>query len=348
MARPLEPNLDLDLDLDALAMLMGSAVGELAGPLVARRLSGGRSNPTYVLSDGEREWVLRRPPHGLVLATAHDMGREVTILRALAHTGVPVPTVFVFDADGSALGAPAYVMDRIDGRAIVDTTDTARLTPGQRRDLGSAMIDTLATLHAVDPGEVGLGDWGRPEGFLGRQVRRWRRQWAAAHTAAHPEVEILLDRLEKATPIARRTGIVHGDFKLDNVLLHPADPTKIVGILDWEMSTRGETLTDLGLLLSFWDEPGGVHHPLTAGVTAMPGFQTRAELAERYAELTGADLESLDWFVVLAEVKVAILLEQIHTRHQRGLTEGADFAVGGMVELLLARALDRADATGIG
>jgi aminoglycoside phosphotransferase (APT) family kinase protein len=271
------------------------------------------------------------------------MGREVTVLRALRGTAVPVPAVVAFDGEGDVLGAPFYVMDHLDGVTLSSPEQTEELTPDQRRRLGESMVDVLVALHTVDPAEVGLAEWGRPEGFLERQVRLWRRQWAAAHTAERPEVEFLLEVLERSRPRGGASGIVHGDVKLDNVLVDAADPGTVRGVLDWEMSTRGDTLTDLGVLLGFWDEIGGAHNPLTRGMTALPGFPTRAEMAARYAAGSGADLADLDWYVVLADVKVAIIFEQIHTRHVRGQTLGEGFdGVGDMVGPLLARAVDRA------
>ncbi|MDN5915086.1 MAG: phosphotransferase family protein [Pseudonocardia sp.] len=340
---------EAQLDIAALGTFLDAATGGLAGPLRARLLAGGRSNPTYAVTDGVRDWILRRPPHGLVLASAHDMGREVRVLRALHGTAVPVPEVIAFDSDGGVLGAPFYVMERLDGTVISTPAEAATLDPADRRRLGESMVDTLVALHKVDADAVGLGNWGRPEGFLDRQLRLWRRQWAAAHTAERPQVDALLDRLGAAVPTTRRTGIVHGDFKIDNVMVAATDPGSVLGVLDWEMSTRGDVLTDVGVLLSFWDEPGGVHNPVTRGSSALPGFPSRAEIARRYAAASGTDLADLDWYVVLADIKIAIILEQIHARHVQGHTVGDGFDdVGAMVDPLLARAVARADAAGIG
>ena len=343
------PTPDRALDIHALTSFLDSAVGGLSGPLWARLLSGGRSNPTYIVGDDLREWVLRRPPHGLVLASAHDMGREVRVLRALHGTAVPVPAVIAHDLVGAVLGVPFYVMERVEGEAISDVADAARLEPEQRRRLSEAMVDVLAALHTVDVDQVGLGDWGRPTGFLERQLSVWRRQWEAVRTKDRPELADLLDRLSQSVPPTRRTGVVHGDFKLDNVLVDCTDQASIRGVLDWEMSTRGDVLTDLGILISFWDEPDTAVNPVTDGLTALPGFPSRAELIDRYAALTGTDVERFDWYAVLADLKIAVILEQIHARHEQGHTVGSGFAdVGAMVDPLLQRAITRADAARIG
>ena len=340
---------DRALDMYALTSFLDGAVGGLNGPLRARLLSGGRSNPTYIVVDGVREWVLRRPPHGLVLASAHDMGREVRVLRALHGTAVPVPAVIAHDLAGVVLGVPFYVMERVEGEVIGTVADAARLEPEQRRHLGEAMVDVLAALHTVDVDQVGLSDWGKPTGFLERQLLVWRRQWDAVRTRERPEFADLLDRLTRSVPPTRRTGVVHGDFKLDNMLVDAADPGIIRGVVDWEMSTRGDVLADLGVLISFWDEPGGAVNPVTGGLTALPGFPSRAELVERYAALTGTDVGRLDWYAVLADLKIAVILEQIHARHEQGHTVGGGFAdVGAMVDPLLRRAVGRADTARIG
>ena len=326
-------------DLDRVGGWLAPRVGGLAGPLRAGLVAGGRSNPTYSLSDGERSWVLRRPPLGHVLETAHDMGREHRVLAALVDSDVPVPRTVGLCRDPEVLGADFYVMERLEGLTLRTRDDTARLAEADRARLAEAMVDVLVALHAVDPAEVGLADFGRPDGFLSRQLRRWRKQWEASRTRPRPEVDDLLLRLERSLPASPAPGIVHGDFKVDNLMVGADDPARVVGLLDWEMSTLGDPLTDLGVLCSFWDHEGEFHNPITQGATALPGFPRREELVARYAEARGVDVGALDWYLVLADVKIAVILEGIHARHLQGHGTGEDVSdVGAMVDPLLERA----------
>ncbi|MFV9431736.1 phosphotransferase family protein [Rhodococcus aetherivorans] len=316
--------------------------------LTPRLIAGGRSNPTYELTDGTRRWILRRPPLGHVLATAHDMGREYRALTALHDSAVPVPRTVGLCEDTTLIGAPFYVMEKLEGITLRTAEDTARLTPGQRSALADAMIDTLVALHGIDPSEVGLGDWGRPDGYLERQLHRWQRQWTSSMTAPRREVDELHSRLRASMPESHHPGIVHGDFKIDNLMVDAVDPTRILGVLDWEMSTLGDTLTDLGILCSFWDHEGEFHNPITAGATALPGFPTRDDLVHAYAQARGIDVSGIDWYLVFADFKIAVILEGIHARHLQGHTEGDGFdGIGDMVGPLLERALERASRSSI-
>lgn len=331
-----------ELDLERLTTYLSDHV-DLAGPLDATLIAGGRSNPTYGLSDSNSDWILRRPPHGLVLESAHDMGREVRVISSLDGSAVPVPKVVHFCEDPTVIGAPFYVMERLDGRTIRSRQDAEQLSEQERRGVSDAMIATLADLHVVDPRKVGLQDFGRPEGYLGRQLRRWRTQWEAAHTTDRPQVEELIRRLERSVPDTIRTGIVHGDYKVDNLMLDLGDASRPVGLLDWEMSTLGDTLADVGLMISFWDEEGSPFNPLTRGVTALPGFRSRSEMIAAYADRVKLDrLDQIEWYVSLADFKIAVIFEQIHVRHTAGQTVGEGFdGMGDMVEPLLDRALTR-------
>lgn len=325
------------------AWLAAAETGPVGPDLEARLIAGGRSNPTYELTDGARSWILRRPPLGHVLPTAHDMGREYRALTALAGSGVPVPRTVGLCTDPAVLGASFYVMDKLDGVTLRTAADTGGLTPEQRTTLSENLIEVLVALHEVDPAAIGLGDWGRPDGYLERQLRRWLAQWESSQTAPRPEVGELHARLRAAVPPNRFPGIVHGDYKIDNLMVDAADPTRIIGVLDWEMATLGDTLTDLGILCSFWDHDGEFHNPITAGATALPGFPARDELVAAYAAARGIDDAEMDWYLVFADFKIAVILEGIHARHTQGLTEGADFdTVGAMVGPLLNRALERA------
>ncbi|MBY6414210.1 phosphotransferase family protein [Rhodococcus sp. BP-252] len=337
-----------DLDVAGVRQwLVDNETGPI-GDLTTRLIAGGRSNPTYEIGDGTRQWILRRPPQGHVLPTAHDMGREYRAMSSLRDSTVPVPRTVGLCEDSSVIGASFYVMDKLDGITLRTQSDTEELTEQQRTGITDSMIDTLVALHSLDPADVGLSDWGNPDGFLERQLRRWMRQWDASATSERPEVAEIHRRLTAALPQKSFPGIVHGDFKIDNMMVDRSDPTKILGVLDWEMSTLGDTLTDLGILCSFWDQEGEFLNPITAGATALPGFPTRDEVVRRYIAARGIDVPDIDWYLVFADFKVAVILEGIHARHQQGHTEGEDFStVGEMVGPLLGRALERASASSV-
>ena len=332
------------LDLAALTTYLESATpGAVRGTLSASLIGGGRSNPTYRVTDGDRTWVLRRPPYGHVLPSAHDMKREFTVISALAGTPVPVPETVLLCEDASVLGASFYLMELVDGLPVGTVEQASVLTPEERRRLGFALADTVADLHGVDPASVGLGSFGRPDGYLERQLSRWGRQWESSRTTDRPEVAVLLDKLSRALPQSQFPGIVHGDVKLDNVLASRDDAGKIVAVLDWEMATLGDTLADVGIMLSFWDQPGTADSPITKGLARLDGFPTRAELLDRYATRRGIDLPNVDWYTVFADFKIAVILEGIGARHAQGDTVGGGFDdIADMVGPLLQRALDLA------
>jgi aminoglycoside phosphotransferase (APT) family kinase protein len=328
------------LDLDALRTFIDAEVeGGTAGHLSAHLLSGGKSNLTYEISDGHRTWVLRRPPLGLVLPTAHDMSREFTVIRALHGSGVPAPSAVVLAVTSRVLDAPFYLMDKVDGVVYRTRAQVQALSPPQRAALGCALVDTLADLHEIDPAAVGLDGFGRPKGYLERQLSRWQRQYDAARVRDLPAVEILAGKLSRALPDSRASGVVHGDYRLDNVMIDAGDPGRIAAVLDWEMATLGDPLADLGILISFWDEPGRAFNPITNGMTAFEGFPSVDEVVQRYATRRRSDVGSVDWYIVFGLFKIAIILEQIHARHLQGHTVGEGFDnVGEMVPPLLERA----------
>ncbi|MFF4777848.1 phosphotransferase family protein [Microtetraspora fusca] len=299
--------------------------GLTRGPLRAEVIHGGKSNLTYVVRDAERTLVVRRPPLGHVLATAHDMGREHRVMTALRDTGVPVPVTYHLCQDPDVVGAPFYVMEHVEG-------GHPPLTPEIARDL----VSVLATLHSIDPDQVGLGDFGRPDGFLERQVGRWKRQLDASRSREVPGIDDLYARLARDVPRSGSPAIVHGDFKLGNTLI--ADG-RVRAVLDWEMSTLGDPLTDLALFLLYGefaelDGPGGA-------VPADPSPELAApELAAHYAGASGRDLSRLGWYIGLACFKLAVIAEGIHFRYTKGLTVGEGFAeVGDQVAPLVARGL---------
>jgi aminoglycoside phosphotransferase (APT) family kinase protein len=321
--------------------------GATGGPLHASLISGGRSNLTYAVGDDAHEWVLRRPPLGHVLPTAHDMAREHTVLAALAGTDVPVPRTLEFCADEAVNDAPFYVMEKVDGVILRTPAELSQLSPADARRCSEALIDVLVAIHSVDYEAAGLGDFGHPDGYVERQVRRWGEQWDRSRSRELPAIDELARRLRAALPTSPPPTIVHGDYRLDNTMLAAGDPGKIIAVLDWEMATLGDPLSDLGLFLVYWgrDQSNLANVPSMA---AGAGFLTREEVAEHYANASGRDVSQLDFYEMLAAYKLAIILEGIHARYLMGKTLGEGFEyIGTMVESIAQSALDTASRSNI-
>ncbi len=342
----------LGLDLDALGGFLAPQVGGLAGPLTADVIAGGRSNLTFAVTDGVRRWVVRRPPLAHVLPTAHDMAREWRVMSALQGSGTPVPATVALCADASVIGAPFYVMGFVDGEVVRERLPVAWPDiPETRTSMSTALVDVLLALHAVEPESVGLSDFGRPAGFLERQVRRWWQQWEASRTRELPPIEELHSRLLAAIPEQSAPGIVHGDYRFDNVIFAATEPGQIAAVVDWEMSTIGDPLCDVGLLIVYWpddpDDPSAGVHPGARGSLG-PGFFTRDEVIAAYAARSTRDLHALEWYIALGHYKLAIIAEGIHARFLMGMTVGEGFeTMGPSVPLLVDRALQRARASGL-
>lgn len=296
-------------------------------------VAGGRSNLTFFVSCDAGDVVLRRPPLSTVLPTAHDMSREHRVMTALGDTSVPVPPTLALCTDIEVIGAPFYVMDRVAGHVVRDELPSGYAdTEAARRQIGYGLIDVLADLHEVDPAAVGLGDYGRPEGYLARQVKRWTGQWEATRQPDEPagdELDRLARRLGEEMPAGPTGPVVHGDYRLDNVLLDPQRPGRVAAVLDWELSTLGDPLADLGLLYVYWQEAGDSELQIAGGllpsVTTLPGFPTRRELLERYAATTGRDLDGLPWYVGFACFKLAVILAGVAARGRAGAMIGEGF-----------------------
>ncbi|WP_405137160.1 phosphotransferase family protein [Nocardia sp. NBC_01388] len=322
------------LDLDRLADWLAVHRPDLAkGPLRGRLIAGGKSNLTYEISDGTTSFVLRRPPLGHVLATAHDMSREHRVISALAGTDVPVPETYALCEDTEILGAPFYLMELVVGTPYRTAAELEVLGPVRTATVSADLIDTLAALHTVDPNAVGLGDFGRPEGFLERQVRRWKKQLDASYSRDLPAAVELHRLLAEQQPPESAARIVHGDYRLDNVLVDAAD--QVAAVLDWEMATLGDPLTDIGLLLVY-QRMGQRRVPGVTDVAAAPGFLTEDEMLDRYARLAGRDLTHVGFYVALASFKLAVIAEGIYYRFIHGQTVGSGFdGVGEMVDPLL-------------
>ncbi|BCB91476.1 phosphotransferase family protein [Phytohabitans suffuscus] len=306
------------------------------GDLRAELIPGGRSNLTYTLRDATHRWVLRRPPLGHVLRTAHDMGREHRVISALAPTAVPVPGTVLLCADPDVVGAPFYVMEFVEGTVYRTAEQTAALGRERAHTLAYTLVDVLADLHEVDPESVGLGDFGHPDGYLERQVRRWKAQLDASRSRDLPGIERLHARLARAVPARSGAGVVHGDYRLDNVVVDAGG--RVAAVLDWEMATLGDPLADLGLLVVYWNglaRIGG--NAVATAVNPAAGFPPGHALADRYARRRGADLTHLPWYTAFGYFKLAVIAEGIHYRFTKGQTVGAGFErLGEIVPPLVA------------
>lgn len=317
---------------------------ELIGPFLAQSLhderwldcsasliAGGMSNLTYAVRSPAGEVIVRRPPLGAILATAHDMVREYRVMSALADSRVPVPRTMIVSEAGEDLPFSVLVMERVLGHVCRHGFPAGYAeTPQDRRIVGESVVDVLAALHSVDPDAVGLGEFGRPAGFMERQLRRWSKQWESTKMDVElPQLDELRESLVATLPPEGRHAIVHGDYRLDNTILHPVLPGRIVAVLDWEMSTLGDPLADLGGLLAYWaqsdDDDVLVAGRVIPPVTAMEGFPTRAEVVDRYAAKTGFDLTHLSWYIGFAYFKLAVICQGIAARHAAGAMVGDGF-----------------------
>jgi aminoglycoside phosphotransferase (APT) family kinase protein len=337
------------VDLESLRVFFADHVAGADGrPLSAELIAGGRSNLTYGIGDGQHEWVLRRPPLGHVLPTAHDMAREYKVLTALAGTDVPVPRTYALCEDTDVNGAPFYVMERVHGRILRNGEDLARLTPEEAAACSRELVDVLARIHSVDYEGVGLGDFGHPDGFMERQLRRWNQQWERSKAEDLPEIDDLARRLRNALPESGPPTIVHGDYRLDNTMLANDDAGRIAAVLDWEMSTLGDPLADVGLFLLYWGQSEAQVIATGQAIDEQAGFASRDEIVELYAKQTGRDVDNFDFYVVFAFYKLAIIVEGIAARYRMGKTLGEGFEhMGDMVKSLVHEALDQANRSSI-
>jgi aminoglycoside phosphotransferase (APT) family kinase protein len=288
-----------------------------ARPLTFERISGGRSNLTFAVHDADgRAWALRRPPLGKRLGSAHDMGREHRVISALQDAPVPVPPAAGFCEDDRVNGAPFYVMGFVEGPVLRQADDAKRFDEGERRAIGERVVDILVAIHEVEPDAVGLGELGRKEAYVERQLRRWQGQWEKSKTRERPLVDDVHDRLSARVPEQGPATIVHGDYRLDNMILSPSG--EVAAVVDWELCTLGDPLADVGMLLVYWSEEGDDFMPLFAPATIAPGFPTRNEVRARYAERSGRDLAEIDFFVALGYWRLAIILEGVASRYAAG------------------------------
>jgi aminoglycoside phosphotransferase (APT) family kinase protein len=316
--------------------------------LVVKQFRGGSSNLTYLLRFGDTEWVVRRPPFGPLPVGGHDMAREYRVLSRLWQAFKPAPRAMLFCDDTSIIGAPFFVMERRHGIVIKNRQPLPPELPSDPASLhrlSEGFIDTAADLHAVDYQAIGLATLGKPEGFLQRQIVGWMKRWEAAKTREVPLMEKLGTWFLDHLPPAQGPTIVHNDFYLHNIMVDPRDPGHVVGVFDWEMSTLGDPLVDVGIALNYWREKSDPEElTITAQGeihTIMPGFMSRDELIERYARRTGRDMSNIAFYWAWAHWKNATVVEQIYVRYVRGQTTDPRFATMGNSAPALAIAAAR-------
>jgi aminoglycoside phosphotransferase (APT) family kinase protein len=334
------------IDVPAVTAWLSEHVGGLAPPLAFTRIGEGQSNLTYrVDDDAGRSVVLRRPPLGELLASAHDVAREHRILTALGPTSVPVPGTLALCEDDAVSGAPFFVMARVDGLAPTHRDAVEQLTTDTRAAAGRAAVSTLVALHGVDVDAIGLGDFRRPESLISRQVRRWTRQWHGSKTRDLPLIDKLAEELGARMPEERETVLLHGDYHLHNFLL--GHDGSVRALLDWELTTVGDPLADVGLMVAYWNELGSVAGPdglFREPITTLPGFPSATELGAGYAEQSGRELDELSFWVAFSYWKIAIIVEGVYRRWLNDPANGSDAGtLGSAVDRLAAcarRALD--------
>lgn len=318
-----------ELDLARLEPYLRQALPGWEGPLEVEQFGKGHSNLTYFVRLGDAELVLRRPPFGSKVKTAHDMGREYRVLSKLHRVFAPAPEPLFYCDDADVIGAPFYVMRRIRGVILRrDPPPGLSLPPELVRRMGQSFIDRLVELHGLDYEAIGLGDLGKPQGYVQRQVEGWIRRYGGSQTDEIPEVDAVAAWLTAHQPAESGASLVHNDYKFDNVLLAADDLTQIVGILDWEMATLGDPLMDLGTAVSYWIEPDDPPdlQLIRWGPTTLPGSLTRRELVERYAATSGRPVDNFVFYYAFAMFKTAVIAQQIYYRYHQGLTQDARFA----------------------
>lgn len=323
---------DEKLDTALLEPWLREYLPPASGAFELAQFGGGHANLTYLVKFGTDEYVLRRPPLGPIAPSSHDMKREHRVLRDLWQTFALAPRSFAVCDDDSIIGAPFHVLERRHGIVVRrELPEDREWSPELLARMGEMLIDTLADLHSVDPATAGLDDLGRPEGFIERQLAGWTKRWRAAVHEDNAVMESIIDWLHGGMPDMQRATLIHNDFKLDNMLLDADDPATPRAVLDWDMCTRGDPLSDLGYVLTFWgqsdDDPAWI---LGASMpTWNAGFPTRADVIERYAARTGLDCTDVHWYQVFGVFKIAVILQQIYIRYLRGQTQDERFAVFG-------------------
>lgn len=340
-----------ELQVASLEPFLRTHLSEPSGVFKVQQFPSGHSNLTYAIQLGNRHMVLRRPPFGSKVKSAHDMSREFRVLSKLHAVYPPAPEVFLFCDDASILGAPFYLMAPIRGVILRrDPPADLSFSPATARAVCESFIDNLARLHSIDYAAIGLGEFGRPTGYLERQVQGWIERYHGSKTHDIPEVEKLAPWLQQHLPQSFAAALIHNDYKLDNVVLDQGDLSHIVGVLDWEMATIGDPLSDVGTVLAYWVEAGDPDdlQSIRWGPTNSPGSLTRSELVERYGRASGRDVENMSFYLVFARFKLAVIVQQIYYRYHLGLTQDSRFAAMlHVVQVLMRAAWHAAESSSI-
>jgi aminoglycoside phosphotransferase (APT) family kinase protein len=330
-----------ELDLARLEPFLRFHFPDAAGPLEIAQFPSGHSNLTYLLRLGGREMVLRRPPFGTKVKSAHDMSREYRVLAKLHAAYPPAPEVLLYCDDTAILGSPFYLMNPVHGIILRRALPAGlNFTADLAQRLSESFVDNLARLHGLDYSAIGLADLGKPQGYLERQVRGWIERYDGSKTHELPEVEPISTWLIENLPPTSEAALIHNDYKFDNVVLDPGDITKIAGVLDWEMCTIGDPLSDLGTALAYWVGPEDAEElqKIRWGPTNCPGSLSRAQLVEHYARATGRNVSNMLYYVAFARFKIAVIVQQIYYRYHHGLTKDSRFAALLDVARILLRA----------
>ena len=318
------------VDPIALAKFLADEAPEYGGSFDVTRIGEGQSCLTFEVTGDGWTVVLRRPPRGDLPPSAFDVTREYRVMRALHdHSApVPVPRPILLCEDKEVIGAPFYLMDSVDGVVVRDSLPDELSSLDDRRQMGERLVDTLVDLHTVDYAAIDLASFGKPAGYLERQLRRMKQLWELARFREQPDIESIGSWLEENVPEQAESSIVHGDYKLDNVILARTPPVRLLAVVDWEMSTLGDPLADLGWLLYFWLDPGDemFRGPGAGAVTHLDGFPRRRDLLQRYAERSGRDVRTVDWYTAMAGWKIAIIMEGSYRRFLGGVTDHPTFA----------------------
>lgn len=337
-----------ELSIEKLSTYLQTHAPELQRDLVVKQFPSGHSNLTYWLKSGAREFVLRRPPFGANIKSAHDMGREYHILSHLAKVYDKAPRPLLYCEDPSVIGAPFYLMERVQGMVLrAQAPDGLVLTSERMRNLSIAFIDNLAAIHSIDYAAAGLGDLGKPAGYVARQVKGWTERYQNARTDDVPEIERVAAWLADAKRLPPESGaaLIHNDYKYDNLVLDP-DDWSIRAVLDWEMATIGDPLMDLGTSLGYWIEPNDPEElrAQAFGLTMLPGNLSREEIVQRYAQVSGSDVSHIQFYYVYALFKIAGIVQQIYKRYKDGFSQDSRFAEFGSTVRVLGKVAARAIA----